>query len=640
MTDTSTDLAVTAGIESRLKRSTVRLTAAQALIRFLGAQHSERDGRMQPLIPGIFGIFGHGNAAGLGQALAAGEGGVRYLQGKNEQAMVHAAIGFAKANHRMATLGVTTSIGPGATNLVTGAATATINRLPVLLLPGDVFARRRQGPVLQQLEHGQSRDVSVNDCLRPVSRYFDRITRPEQLIDSLPQAVRALLDQANTGAVTLALCQDVQGEAFDFPTELFAPRVHPVLRQPPSQEAITHAAEIVLQAERPFLICGGGVRYAQAAEHLRDFTNEFGVPVGETPAGRGTARACDLVCGGMGFVGSQAANTLARDADVVLTVGTRMLDTVTGSHSLFQTPDVRFVSINVHAGDAAKMGSLAILGDAALTLTALGDALRAAGWRAPAAWRQRTAAAVSEWNETVSVALDRPSNQLRGADVVWELGEFTSDEDRVVLASSTAAAYAQAFWARDAAKCDIEYGYSCMGHELPAAVGAAIAGKDRAVYALIGDGTYLMGHASELVTAIQERLKIVLIVLVNNGFQCIRAFEEKAMGREFGTQFRLRDAATGNYTGPVVGVDYAANAASFGCATFTAETRAELRTALEATRQIDRPCVIAARVSSEDFDLPSAAWWDYGSAEAVDDPSTMTQHHGYLAAAAKQRWYL
>jgi 3D-(3,5/4)-trihydroxycyclohexane-1,2-dione acylhydrolase (decyclizing) len=626
---------------TRSPARTERLTTAQALVRYLAAQSTERDGVRRPLIPAMFGIFGHGNAAGLGQALADRQGGMRYLQGKNEQAMVHAAIGFAKAQARLSTLAVTTSIGPGATNLVSGAATATVNRVPVLLLPGDVFARRRQGPVLQQLEHGQSFDTTVNDCLRPVSRYFDRITRPEQLVESLPHAVMALLDPGDTGAVTIALCQDVQAEAYDYPTGLFEPRVHTVFRQPPAPAAVEEAAGRLVASQRPFVISGGGVRYAGAEAALAGFSDTFGVPVGETLAGRGTAGAGELAAGGLGFIGSRAANALAAEADLVLAVGTRLTDAVTGSHSLFQDPAVSFVAVNVSRFDAVKLNALPVLGDARVTLDALAQALAGRGWHAQPEWRARARSVVGAWRAEVEAELAKPRERLLGYEVIDELARFTTPEDRVVLSSSTAIGYAHSFWGRSrSARLELEYGFSCMGHEIPAAIGMRLARPSAGdVYAVLGDGTYLMGNTGELVTAVQEGLRCTAIVLVNNGYQCIRGFEENALGREFGTQFRKR-GPDGNYDGAVVTVDYAANAASLGCRAFTVSTRQQLRDALAASRQGDVPCVIAAHVADVDFAVPAGAWWDYGSPEAGADPELARRHAEYLEQAAHQRWYV
>jgi 3D-(3,5/4)-trihydroxycyclohexane-1,2-dione acylhydrolase (decyclizing) len=636
-------MATTSVSDSRThtRTRTERLTTAQALVRYLGAQFTERDGIRRPLIPAIFGIFGHGNAAGVGQALAAHEGGVRYIQGKNEQAMVQAAIGFAKAHDRLSTLAVTTSIGPGAANLVAGAGTATVNRIPVLLLPGDVFARRRQGTVLQQLEQSQSFDMTTNDTLRPVSRYFDRISRPEQLMESLPHAVATLLDPGDTGAVTLALCQDVQAEAFDFPAALFEPRVHTVFRQPPPTEAVAEAARRIAASKRPFVISGGGVRYSGAQEALVRFSNTLGIPVGETLAGRGTAQAGQLTAGGLGFIGSQAANILASEADLVIAIGTRLADSVTGSHSLFRDPDVSFITVNASRFDAVKLNALPVLGDARVTLETLGQTLSELGWRAQPEWRSRAAEVIGSWSASVEKELAKPSNQLLGYEVIDELARFTAPHDTVVLSSSTAIGYAHSFWSnRSSARLDLEYGYSCMGHEIPAAMGVRLARPQTGdVYAVLGDGTYLMGNTGELVTAVQEGLRFTSIVLVNNGWQCIRGFEEGAIGREFGTQFRMHGSAV-NYEGPVVPVDYAANAASFGCRTFDVSTRQGLRDALSATRSGNVPILIAAHVTDQDFGIPSGAWWDFGSPEVGADPALARMHAEYLEQAEYQRWFV
>jgi 3D-(3,5/4)-trihydroxycyclohexane-1,2-dione acylhydrolase (decyclizing) len=619
---------------------TVRLTTAQALVRYLGAQFSERDGVQRPLIPSIFGIFGHGNAAGIGQALAAGEGGVRYLQGKNEQAMVHAAIGFAKQHDRLSVLGVTTSIGPGATNLVTGAATATVNRIPVLLLPGDVFASRRQGPVLQALEHPQSFDYSVNDCLRPVSRYFDRIQRPEQLMESLPHAIATLLDPAETGAVTIALCQDVQAEAYDYPLEFFARRVHTVVRQPPAPEALDAAVARIRESRHPLLICGGGVRYSGAQVALRHLSEATGIPIGETLAGRGGGAGSELAAGGLGFIGSPAANTLAAEADLVISVGTRLADTVTGSHSLFADSGVAFININVSHSDAIKLAALPVIADARVALEALSRALENANWHADEEWQTSARRLIARWNAETAAAI-HTTQGLSGAAVVDELADFTTPSDLAIFSSSTAIGYAHAFWDHGrSARCDFEYGFSCMGHELPAALGARLAGHGGQVYAVIGDGTYLMGNTSELVTAIQEALAITVIILVNDGFQCIKGFQKNAVGSEFGTQFRMRVPGAVNYEGPVVAVDYAANAAAFGCETAEGASRAELRDALSRAKDATRPFVIVARVTDDQFAIPAGAWWDYGSPETAADPETAERHEQYLRDRAAQRWYL
>lgn len=620
--------------------TTLRITAAEAVLRFFAAQHSERDAVERPLVPAVLGIFGHGNAAGMGYALAQGNTGLGYFQGKNEQGMVHTAIGFAKANQRLSTLAVTTSIGPGATNLVTGAATATVNRIPVLLLPGDVFSRRRQGPVLQQLELAHSFDVSVNDTLRPVSRYFDRITRPEQLVESLPQAAQALVDDSDTGAVTLALCQDTQSEAFDFPSDLFERRVHNVVRRPPAGEAVGHAARLIAASTRPMLVAGGGVRYSAAEAALVRFSDSCGVPVGETFAGRGSARNAVLCAGGMGFIGSAAANALATEADLVIAVGSRLADTVTGSRSLFQHPTVRFIALNTSDFDATKMGALGVLGDARCSLEALIAALASIGWQADRGWSAHAADVIKAWSQQVNASLDVSDEQLRGYQVVDELAKFVTADDRVVMASSTAIGYAHSFWdRRSSGPCEFEYGYSCMGHEIPAAFGYRLARPSVGdVYAVVGDGTYLMGNTGELVTAVQEGSRFTTIVLVNEGYQCIRQFEAGAFGSEFGTQFRKHDNRL-NYEGDVVSIDYAANAASLGCKVADVSTRAALLRALAETRSGSVPIVIAAHISDEPFPVPAGAWWDFGFPEIQGDSRVNERRAEYLRGQALQRWY-
>jgi len=622
-----------------MSTQTQRLTTAQALVRFLSAQVTSRDEVERPLIGGIFGILGHGNAAGLGQAIAATPVHPRFFQGKNEQAMVHAAVGFAKANRLLSTLAVTTSIGPGATNLVTGAATASINRVPVLLLPGDVFASRRQGPVLQQLEDRRSFDVTVNDTLRPVSAYFDRITRPEQLMESLPHAVEALLRPGDTGAVTLALCQDTQGEAFDFPTGLFERRVHTAYRQPPADDAIRELVQRMTASKRPLIVSGGGTRYSEAEQALVQTANAFAIPVCETFGGRGTAKGAVWCAGGLGMNGSAAANTLAADADFVIALGTRLADTVTASHSIFQCPDVAFASINTSRHDAVKLYGLPVVGDARSALVELSKALSGAGWATEGDWRETVTGVIDDWTVRLSTELTQQSEVLQGYHVIDELALFTEELDRVVISSSTGLGHAYKLWDKRAAgQLDLEYGFSCMGHEIPAALGVRLATPDAGeVVAVIGDGTYLMGNTAELVTAIQEGLRITIVVLVNEGYQCIRQFEAGAIGSEFGTQFQMHDSS-GNYEGSIVKIDYAANARSFGCEAFDVFTREEFRRALEASREGKVPCLIAVHVADDLFPVPAGAWWDIGIAEIGDGMEAVRAT--YASERTRQRWYV
>lgn len=617
---------------------TVRLTAAQALVRFLQAQYSERDGERQRAIPAMFGIFGHGNVAGIGQALSEYGAELPFLQPKNEQSMVHAAIGYAKATRRAATLACTASIGPGSTNMLTGAATATTNRLPVLLLPSDTFANRRQGPVLQQLEHPLSADVSVNDCFRLVSRYFDRIARPEQLLTALPEAMRVLLDPAETGAVTIALHQDVQGEAFDFPDELFAPRVWRIRRRPPAREELAEAIELLERSRRPLIVAGGGVIYSQARAELASLAERCGIPVAETSAGKGSMDPCELLLGGLGVNGTGAANRIAAEADVVLCVGTRLSDFTTGSHSLFQDPNVRFVGVNVCAADAHKLGALPVVADARLALVELERGL--AGYSAAHGDAIRSARA--EWESAIDADLAPRSDEgMAQAHVYRALNETVRAGDWLVAAAGSPPGDLLKLWrVTPRSFAHIEFAYSCMGHEIPAALGIRMASTDAGeVFVVIGDGTYLMAN-TELVTAIQEGLKVTVVLLVNHGYQSIHGLQRATTGTSFGNEFRHRDPGTSAPDGSYLEVDYAANAASLGCAAVDVFDVDGLRAALASAREEPRSSVIACHVEPLRA-LPSAgAFWDLGVPQASTDERVRRLAREHLERARKQRSYL
>src|SRR4051812_42161740 len=498
----------------------MRLTVAQALVRFLSVQHTERDGERRRLIAGCFGIFGHGNVAGVGQALLQAPEELPYFQSRNEQAMVHAAAGFARMNDRLSTLACSTSVGPGATNMVTGAALATINRLPVLLLPGDVFATRAAGTLLQELEDPRSYDVSVNDCFKPVSRFWDRINRPEQLPSSLLAAMRVLTDPAETGAVTLALPQDVQAEAHDWPEELFAKRVWHVARPVPEPAALDRAVALIRGAERPLIVAGGGVIYSGATDELRAFAEATGVPVGETQAGKG-ALPWDhpQAAGAIGATGTTAANALAREADVVIGIGTRYSDFTTAPRSLFGR--ARFVNLNVTAFDAAKHAGASLVADAATGLAALRGALE--GWSVPEAYREETRERVARWNAVVDEAF-RPSSPEEGlpgqAEVLGAVGEAADARDVVVCAAGSMPGDLHRLWRpRDPKGYHVEYGYSCMGYEIAGGLGVKMALDEggepgREVFVMVGDGSYLM-MSSELVTAVQEGVKLIIVLVQN-----------------------------------------------------------------------------------------------------------------------------
>ncbi|MDT3397827.1 3D-(3,5/4)-trihydroxycyclohexane-1,2-dione acylhydrolase (decyclizing) [Streptomyces sp. B1866] len=641
----------------RTPSPTRRLTVAQALVAFLARQYTERDGHRRRLIAACWGIFGHGNVAGLGQALlesgAAGPPGpygsdppgpapaLPFLQGRNEQAMVHAATGFARQSGRLSTHAVTTSIGPGATNLVTGAALATINHLPVLLLPGDTFATRPADPVLQQLEVPYAGDVSVNDCLRPVSRYFDRIVRPEALVPAALQAVRVLTDPAATGAVTLALPQDVQAEVHDWPEDFFADRVWPVRRPAPDPAALADAARAVRAARRPLLIAGGGVRHSGAQAALRAFADATGIPVAATQAGKGALRHDHPAeVGGVGHTGTAVANDLARATDLVVGVGTRYTDFTTASATLFADPAVRFLNLNIASFDAHKLAATALVADARAGLEALTAAL--AGHRVDAAYEAAYRTAKERWERRVDAAYAAPDPAARPtqAQVLGALDAVVGDDDVIVNAAGSLPGDLHKLWrARSPYQYHVEYGYSCMGYEIPAALGVRLAAPDRPVWALVGDGTYLM-MPTELVTAVQEGVNITVVLLQNHGYASIGGLSEQVGAERFGTAYRFR-AADGTYTGDPLPVDLAANAASLGMAVLRAATVGELRAALAAARTADRPTCVYVETAPPGPELPGAqAWWDVPVAAVADRPAAVAAREAYERRAATRRRHL
>jgi 3D-(3,5/4)-trihydroxycyclohexane-1,2-dione acylhydrolase (decyclizing) len=618
----------------------VRLSAGQALVRYLAAQHSERDGVRRRVIPAMFGIFGHGNVCGVGQALEQEHELMPYYQPKNEQAMVHTAIGYAKANERLATLACSASIGPGATNMLTGAATATVNRVPVLLLPSDTFATRLQGPPMQSLDHPFDPELTVNDCFRPISNFFDRIDRPEQLLTSLPQAIRTLLDPEHTGAVTISLPQDVQAEAYDFPVAFFEERTWKVTRRPPAREQVASAAELLGAAERPLIIAGGGVRYAGAREALAALAEALGAPVGETSAGKGAMPPGALALGAIGHSGTRAANALAREADVVLCVGTRLIDLTTGSNSLFEHPNVRFIGLNVSGADAHKLGGLPLVADARAGLEALVAALDGRARRAPE-WRTRATDAWAAWERDLDVDLaPRDSERLSQGQALRALNRQATSADTLVVASGTPHVDVHKLWdTTSGTRILMEVGFSCMGHEIPAALGVRIAQPDGEVYATIGDGTYLM-NPTELVTAAQEGLKVTVIVFQNHGYQSIHALQRGRIGRSFGLEFRRRGRENGQLlTGEPVAVDIAANARSLGAAAFTAETLDEFEQALAAARAETGPSVIVVCTEPHRLLLDSQCWWDVGVPHVTTRPDTDAAVAAAERGRAGQRWH-
>jgi 3D-(3,5/4)-trihydroxycyclohexane-1,2-dione acylhydrolase (decyclizing) len=619
---------------------TRRLTVAQALVRFLANQHSERDGVTQRLIAGCFGIFGHGNVAGIGQALLEAGDDLRYYQARNEQAMVHTAAGYARMRNRLSTFACTSSIGPGATNMVTGAAGATINRLPVLLLPGDLFATRVASPVLQELEDPRSLDTSVNDCLKPVSRFWDRINRPEQLVPSALAAMAMLTDPASTGAVTLALPQDVQVEAFDFPEEFLAERVWTVRRPPPEPAAVVAATELIRSARRPLIVAGGGAIYAEATAELRRLCEATGIPVAETQAGKGSLpydHAAAL--GAIGATGTTAANAIARDADVVIGVGTRWSDFTTASRSLFASPAVRFVNLNVAPVDAVKNAGVALLADARPGLVALREALE--GWTVEPEYRRRAAELAREWDATVERAYHLghgpPPAQ---SEIIGAVNQVSEPSDVVVCAAGSMPGELHRLWrTRDPKGYHVEYGYSCMGYEIAGGLGVKLAAPDREVFVLVGDGSYLM-MAQELVTAVQEGVKLNVVLVQNHGFASIGALSQAVGSQRFGTSYRYRDHASGRLDGDLLPVDLAANAASLGAEVLRATTVEELRAALAEARKSTRTTLI--HVASDPL-VPapdSGAWWDVPVAEVAGLDTTRAARAGYRERKRDQRTYL
>ncbi|TFE47692.1 3D-(3,5/4)-trihydroxycyclohexane-1,2-dione acylhydrolase (decyclizing) [Streptomyces sp. ICN441] len=627
------------------------LTVAQALVRFLARQYTERDGRRQRLVTAMWGIFGHGNVAGIGQALVE-SGDMPFVQGRNEQAMVHAAVGYARQSNRLSTHAVTTSIGPGATNLVTGAALATVNRLPVLLLPGDIFATRPADPVLQQLEVPYAGDVSVNDCLRPVSAYFDRITRPEALIPAALAAARVLADPAATGAVTLALPQDVQAEAYDWPEEFFAERVWHVRRPQPDPEELAAAVLAVRSARRPLLVAGGGVHHSGAEGALRTLAEATGIPVASTQAGKGSLpydHPADV--GGIGHTGTATADELARTADLVIGVGTRYTDFTTASSTLFTHPGVRFLNLNITGFDAHKLAALPLVADARAGLDALTGALR--GHHVDHGYESEYADDKERWEHRVDAAYDAPDENVRPTQpqVLGALDRLVTGDDIVVNAAGSLPGDLHKLWrTRSRDQYHVEYGYSCMGYEIPAAIGVAMAAPGRPVWALVGDGTYLM-NPTEIVTAVQENVPIKLVVLQNHGYASIGGLSEAVGAERFGTAYRHREPAPsragdpggGAYTGAPLPVDLAANAASLGMRVIRAKTVRDLREALAEARTADRPTCVYVETETADTVSgapPAQAWWDVPVAETATRPSAVKAREEYDRQVAARRRHL
>jgi 3D-(3,5/4)-trihydroxycyclohexane-1,2-dione acylhydrolase (decyclizing) len=625
--------------------TTRRMTAAQAIVEYLRSQYLERDGERHRFIGAVLGIFGHGIVAGIGEALEAdvaahGPDAVRYIQGRNEQGLVHVATAFAKQSRRLRALAVTTSIGPGATNLVTGASTATVNRIPVLLLPGDLFATRRVTPVLQQLEREDSQDASVNDALRPVSRYWDRINRPEQLVTALPAAFRVLTSPSETGAVTLALPQDVQAEAWDYPFELFEERTWVVPRPRPDATLLGRAADAIAAAKRPMIVCGGGVLYSSAEAVLEAFATRFGIPITETQAGKGAVPwDHPMVLGAVGATGGSAGNAVAWDADLVIAIGTRLSDFTTASWTAWQDPEVRFIGINIAGLDAAKARAIPLLADARATLDELCAALEARGWAGTDPERRaRQERLRTEWHAEVDrVGHLRTPTHVSQPEAIRLVNEAAGRDGVLVCAAGGLPGDLHKLWRTPrAGGYHMEYGYSTMGYEVAGGLGAAMADPARRVFVMVGDGSWLMLSA-ELLTAVQERVPLTIVALDNHGFRCIRNLSGQCGGVGTFQDFRYRDPVTGQLTGDVLPLDLAANAASLGAEVRTAHDPTRLAAALAAPAPTDRPLVIVAETDTSQEVPGYDSWWDVPVAQVSQSPSVRTAYERYAEDLARER---
>jgi 3D-(3,5/4)-trihydroxycyclohexane-1,2-dione acylhydrolase (decyclizing) len=623
--------------------NTKRLTMAQAIIAFLKNQYVERDGKEQSFFRGCFGIFGHGNVAGIGQALQQNPD-FRYYQTRNEQAMVHTAAAYAKMKNRLQTMACTTSIGPGATNMITAAAGATINRLPVLLLPGDTFARRNVAPVLQQLESEHSQDISVNDCFKPISRYWDRINRPDQILTALPEAMRVLTSPVDTGAVTLALPQDVQTEAFDYPSDLFEKRVWHVARNRPDQASVRRAVEWIGQAKRPLIIAGGGVIYSEATQALHQFVDHTGIPVCETMAGKGSLRYDHPLCmGAVGATGTSAANRLAKEADVVIGIGTRYSDFTTASKTAFQNPNVRFINLNVAEFDAYKHNALALVGDAQVTLAELSVAL--GDYRVESSYRANASALHEEWETEVQRIYDIRNQPLASqGELIGAVNEAGDPEAVMVCAAGSLPGDLHKLWrSRHPKQYHLEYGYSCMGYEIAGGLGIKMADPQREVYVLVGDGSYLMLSA-DIVTSIQEGYKLTIVLMDNHGFKSIGALSRSLGSQGFGTRYvfpennRLPDDTAESVR--TLPVDLAANAKSLGAHVIQCETYEDFLTALETAKGMDHTTVIYIQ-NDRYVGVPGyESWWDVAIAEVSEIDSVKNARSEYEQAVRKERYFL
>ena len=597
----------------------MKLTMAQAIIRYLNNQYVERDGKENKFIAGVWGIFGHGNVAGIGEALEQNKN-LKHFLPRNEQAMVHTAVAYAKQNKRMKIFACTSSIGPGATNMVTAAAGATINRLPVLLLPGDIFSRRNVAPVLQQLEHTNSPDISVNDCFKPVSVFWDRINRPEQIISSLPEALRVLTDPIATGAVTLSLPQDVQAEAYDYPDHLFNKRVWAIPRNMPSEESLASAAAIIKKATNPVIIAGGGVIYSDAEKALNEFCNNTGIPVGETQAGKGAIPwNHSQSLGAIGVTGTSAANIISRDADLIICIGTRISDFTTASKTLFQHPGVTFLSINVSPFDAHKYSSVSLIGDAKKSLQTLNHILKNDGFSISVKFRAKIKQQKNNWNQEVDRIFNLKNEPaVSQGEVIGLISDCMTEDDTVVCAAGSLPGDMHKLWRTvNGNQYHMEYGYSCMGYEIAGGLGIRMAKQSGEVFVMVGDGSYLMMN-SEIVTAVQENQKLIIVLINNHGFGSINGLSLSLGSEGFGNQYRQREKETGEYTGDELPVDYTAHAKSMGIDAVKVKTKQRLEKSIRQARENDGSTLIEILVDRSVGVPGYEAWWDVPVAEVSE----------------------
>jgi 3D-(3,5/4)-trihydroxycyclohexane-1,2-dione acylhydrolase (decyclizing) len=612
---------------------------AQAVIKFLMNQYVERDGEENQFFAGCFGIFGHGIVAGIGQALHQMPE-FRYYQTRNEQAMVHTAAAFAKVNNRLRTMVCTTSIGPGATNMVTAAAGATINRLPVLLLPGDIFARRNVAPVLQQLESINTQDISVNDCFKPISRYWDRINRPEQIISALPEAMRVLTSPAETGAVTLALPQDVQAEAYDYPSELFEKRVWSIPRPRADAGQLQKAVAWIRASKKPLIIAGGGVLYSEATGTLAHFAEKSGIPVGETQAGKGSiAYSHPLSLGAIGVTGTPGANIMAREADLIIGIGTRYSDFTTASKTAFQNPDVKFVNINVAEFDAYKHTAVPLVADARVTLEELATALEE--YDTGEAYRARALNFNKDWDAEVNRIYNLEHGPpISQGEVIGAVNDTSRPQDVVLCAAGSLPGDLHKLWrTRQPNGYHLEYGYSCMGYEIAGGLGVKMATPDREVYVMLGDGSYLM-MSNEIVTSIQEGYKLNIILIDNHGFSSIGGLSESVGSDGFGTRYVYREKENGQLSGDYLPVDFAANARSLGAHVIETGNLPEFKSALQEAKKQSRTTVIVVEVDREERVPGYESWWDVPVAEVSEVEAVQEVYAEYKIAKEKERYLL